>query len=150
MGAFGLHWVPRSSQPESRELGVGASIQIVLRLLVCDSARCAALRRLPLRTCFKIGGASGAFMDQAGRRGACWWHVQDVTWRSSAVYRDASGGADLFETRSQGRRHSEKASFSRRPPAEMLELASSPTMSATDSTSSTPLGGWTVLPSSSS
>ncbi len=83
MGASGLHWVPRSSQPGLRELGVGAE-----------------------------------YTDRA----------------------------DVF----YGRRSSEKASLRMRPPAARLELASSPKMSATDSTSSTPLGGLTVLPSSTS
>ncbi len=50
----------------------------------------------------------------------------------------------------QGRRNSAKASLRMRPPAASPELASSPTMSATDSTTSTPLGGSTVLPSSNS
>lgn len=50
----------------------------------------------------------------------------------------------------QVRRNSESASFKSFPPAAIPELASSPTMSATDSTSSTPLGGFTVLPTSTS
>src|ERR1700735_3379957 len=50
----------------------------------------------------------------------------------------------------QGRRSSEKASLRRRPPAVRQELASSPMRTATDSTSSAPLGGLTLLPSSSS
>lgn len=57
-------------------------------------------------------------------------------------------GAD--GARVQGRRRIERASFKRRPPAVRLLPASSLTTSVSDSSSSTPLGGLTVLPSSSS
>lgn len=103
-------WVPRSSQPGSRELGVGASIHARAPVKVNpDDAFCEALRAMPARG---LGLEVGP--------------------------------------RAQGRRNSEKASFRSLPPAASPELASSATMSAADSASSVLLGGFTVLPSSTS